>query len=159
MTHPTFELTVDRGRLARWAGLNETEVPAERLHRTMYSHQHYPVLRIDTLGKRELTWMRQGLVPAYAHDEEGAETREEAHVESLTCVSCFRSAFRRRRCLIPADLLTELRHGSDLGSPACSFALNSGNIFSIAGVWETWENDQHHQIQSFAVITTLSRPA
>ena len=154
MTHPSFELALDRRRLYTWAHLKKSDAPDEPLTGKAFSHRKYPVLRLDHEGKRQLVWMRQGLIPAYAHDEEGAEDREEAHAESLTCASCYRSAFRRRRCLIPADHVTDLQHGPQREGGACSLALASGDVFSLAGVWETWENDNGHSIETFAVVTT-----
>jgi putative SOS response-associated peptidase YedK len=102
--------------------------------------------------------MREGLIPSYACDERGAEQRSEAHADSMTCNSCFRSAFRRRRCIIPASVMNERRHlGTEIEQP-CSFSLESGELFGIAGVWETWTNDQDHAIESFAMVTSLVTP-
>ncbi len=119
----------------------------------------HPVLRLSSAThNREFVWMREGLIPSYACDDRGAEQRSEAHAESMTCDSCFRSAFRRRRCLIPADVLHESRHlASGINQP-CSFSLESGEIFGIAGVWETWTNDQGHTVESFAIVTALVTP-
>jgi putative SOS response-associated peptidase YedK len=158
MTHPSFELALNKRRLYSWAHLPESSSPERALSGKAFSHRRYPILRLDHHGKRQLVWMRQGLIPAYAHDEDGAEGREEAHAERLTCCSCFRSAFRRRRCLIPADQLTELHHGPEREGGACSLALASGDIFSLAGVWETWENDNGHSVETFAVVTTPAAP-
>ena len=158
MIHPSFELTLNPERLFAWAHLKPELRGEENYSGTAFSHRNYPVLRLGRSGQRELVWMRQGLIPAYAHDEEGAEDREEAHAESLTCTSCYRSAFRRRRCIIPADQVTDLRHGPEQFSAVCSLSLRSGAIFGLAGVWETWENDNNHSIQTFAVVTTLAAP-
>ncbi len=154
MTHPSFELALDKQRLFNWAQLPAISIADQRLQGTAFSHRHYPILRLNRLGAREVVWMRQGLIPAYAHDEDGAETREQAHAESLTCSSCFRSAFRRRRCLIPADHVTDLQHGLEHKEGACSLALASGNVFGLAGVWEIWENENGHTVETFAVVTT-----
>lgn len=154
MTHPSFELSLNEEQLYSWAHLPRSSTPDRTFSGTVLSHRRYPILRLDHHGKRELVWMRQGLIPAYAHDEEGAEQREEAHAESLTCVSCYRNAFRHRRCLIPADHVTDLQHGRERDGGACALALASGSIFGLAGVWETWENGNGHRVDTFAVITT-----
>ena len=151
----TFDLSVTNQRLVRWAAVSGSslyEVGSPSVH---YSHRRYPVLRRDArTGERELIMMREGLIPSYAHDEFGAEDRADAHVESLNCASCFRSAFRRRRCIIPADLIHVSSQGRLEGSQACSLALESREIFGLAGIWETWCNDQGHAIQTFAVVST-----
>ncbi len=82
----------------------------------------------------------------------------EAHAEAMTCDSCFRSAFRRRRCIVPAQILHEVRHLSPGVVHPCSFAPESGEIFGIAAVWENWVNDQGHAVESFAIVTALVTP-
>ncbi len=154
MIHPSFELNLDAERLFSWAHIPPVLPAVHPSSGTVYSHRKYPVLRLSRQGQREIVWMRQGLIPAYAHDEEGAQEREEAHAEALTCTSCYRSAFRRRRCIIPADQVTELQHGPDRQAGLCSLALGSGDVFGLAGVWETWENDNRHSVETFAVVTS-----
>lgn len=156
---PRFQLDADQEHLAAWAHLPLPSLPEPHFTGRLYSHRHYPVLRRSPISHGpEIRWMREGLIPSYAHDEEGAEQRAEAHAESLTCTSCYRSAFRRRRCLIPATVTNECRHDPTGLEQPCSFALNSGETFSLAAVWETWLNDEGHEIQTFAVITSRVSP-
>ena len=154
MLHPSFELALDEDRLFHWADLTPKLASNSISTGKAFNHRCYPILRVDCRGVREIVWMRQGLIPAYAQDEDGAEEREEAHAESLTCSSCYRSAFRRRRCIIPADRVTEVQHGPERNRVGCSMALSSGEVFGLAGVWETWENDNGHSLETFAVVTT-----
>ncbi len=151
-----FQLDINEEQLAAWAHTPLRFLPEAPFSGRLYSHRQYPVLRISPLSHEpEICWMREGLIPSYAHDEEGAERRVEAHAESLTCISCYRSAFRRRRCLIPASLINECRHDPTGVEQPCSFSLNSGETFSLAAVWETWLNDEGHEVQTFAVITSM----
>jgi putative SOS response-associated peptidase YedK len=162
---PRFEMHEDWAHLSAWAGVDSTRATIASIESTASLKGHggrskfHPVLRNSpATGRREIVWMREGLIPSYACDDRGAEQRSEAHAEAMTCDSCFRSAFLRRRCLIPATVLNEQRHlGTDIEQP-CSFALESGKLFAIAGVWETWTNDQGHAIESFAMVTTLVTP-
>ena len=162
---PRFEMQENWADLAAWAGIDSSAATiasiasAASLKGHSAGSKFHPVIRLSpATGDREIVWMREGLIPSYACDERGAEKRSEAHAEALTCDSCFRSAFLRRRCIIPASVLNERRHlGTDIEQP-CSFALESGKLFAIAGVWETWTNDQGHAIESFAVVTTLVTP-
>ncbi|MEG9437355.1 SOS response-associated peptidase family protein [Edaphobacter sp. HDX4] len=148
-----FELSASIEHLACWASLPPSSCQTEDKV-TRYSHQHYPVLRRKSpVGCHEFAWMRLGFIPSYAHDESGSLDREEAHAESLNCASCFRSAFRRRRCLIPADVV-HICPETEGSEACCSLELDTGEIFGIAGIWETWCNDQGHAIETFAVIST-----
>jgi putative SOS response-associated peptidase YedK len=160
-----FELKEDFRHLAAWAGIDATKAtvpsikPLASLENGVHRRRSHPVVRISPVTKkREIVWMREGLIPSYAGDERGADERAEAHAEAMNCDSCFRSAFRRRRCFIPANVLHENRHLSSEIEQPCSFALESGGLFAMAGVWETWTNDQGHAVESFAMITALVTP-
>jgi putative SOS response-associated peptidase YedK len=154
-----FGLNASIERVLLWADASCVPASAEHAEPHDESRTLFPVLRIGrSSGQREVAWMREGLIPSYACDERGAEQRTEAHAEAMTCESCFRSAFRRRRCIVPANILYEERHLSQGIEQPCSFALVSGGIFGIAGVWETWTNDQGCDVESFAIITVLVTP-
>jgi putative SOS response-associated peptidase YedK len=153
-----FELETNATALATWADVHDSRQYQPYLDNLPLHGRLVPVLRMGVLsGEREIAWMREGLIPSYACDERGAEQRVEAHAESMTCDACFRSAFRRRRCIVPATVLHEQRPLRGIERP-CSFALESGDIFGIAAVWETWTNDQGHEVESFAMITARVTP-
>ncbi|HYZ56884.1 MAG TPA: SOS response-associated peptidase, partial [Streptosporangiaceae bacterium] len=52
---------------------------------------------------RELRLVRWGLVPSWAKDPSGGGRLINARAETVAVKPSFRSAFARRRCLIPAD--------------------------------------------------------
>ena len=141
--------------LAAWAHVEASSLGHGGSPRVLASRRQYPVLRLNAANQRQMSWMREGLIPSYACDEQGADERDEAHAEALTCDACFRSAFRRRRCIVPATTMYEERHLGEGIDQRCSFALKSGAIFGIAAVWENWVNDQGHTIESFAIVTSL----
>jgi putative SOS response-associated peptidase YedK len=154
-----FQLRYGWEELVQWAKIDPASLPVMPSKDQLKSGRFHPVIRMSKVtGKRELVWMREGLIPSYACDERGAELRVEAHAEAMTCDACFRSAFRRRRCLVPANSLLERRHLSAGIEQPCSFQLETGELFGIAAVWETWTNDQGHSVNSFAIVTTLVIP-
>ena len=153
--HSRFELYTDSKGLAAWA---HTQVPLPNQESASPGRRLRPVLRASVEGVRNISWMREGLIPSYACDDHDAARRVEAHAEAMTCDSCFRGAFRRRRCIVPAQVLHEVRHLSAGIVQPCSFALETEEIFGIAAVWETWINDEGHAIESFAIVTTLVAP-
>ncbi len=155
-----FQLGTDIERLATWGGVSGESLLRMRQSRRLYDHLRFPVLRISPLtGKRQISWMQEGLIPSYAHDEHGAQERSEARAEAYTTSSAFRCAFRRRRCIIPADVFNECLHQRSSFQVPCSFALDSGGIFGIAGVWESWINDAGHEVLSFAIVTGHVAPS
>src|SRR5215469_13196778 len=52
---------------------------------------------------RELRLVRWGLVPSWAKDVKGGARMINARAETVAVKPSFRSAFARRRCIIPAD--------------------------------------------------------
>jgi putative SOS response-associated peptidase YedK len=78
-----------------------------------------------------------------------------ARGETLVEKPSFRSAFRRRRCLIPADGFYEWKQnpGSKSKTPMY-IKLKSGEPFALAGLWENWNAPDGSNILSCTIITT-----
>ncbi len=56
-----------------------------------------------TDGKRSLIMAHWGLVPSWAQDRSGAARLINARGETVAPKPSFRSAFKNRRCLVPAN--------------------------------------------------------
>jgi len=78
-----------------------------------------------------------------------------ARAETLTEKPSFRTAFRRRRCLIPADGFFEwkVEPGRKTKTPMY-IRLKSGKPFALAGLWERWDSPDGSTIFSCTIITT-----
>src|ERR1700756_3571984 len=61
-----------------------------------------PVVRIKD-GRRELSLFKWGLVPSSSKDTKDAAKLINARAETVAEKPAFRSAFRHRRCLVPAN--------------------------------------------------------
>src|SRR5690606_20819103 len=84
----------------------KSALPADYIHRPRYNAaplQFMPVLRLDQQGARELALLRWGLLPGWARDESMAPKMINARSESLAEKPAFRDAYKRRRCLVPAN--------------------------------------------------------
>src|SRR4051794_16422783 len=64
--------------------------------------QQIPVVRLHE-GHRELTTMRWGLVPGWAKDLKVSFSNINARADTVATKPAFRAAYKRRRCLVPAD--------------------------------------------------------
>lgn len=110
-------------------------------------------------GKRRLGKLRWGLVPHWAKDASGGGRLINARSETAHEKPSFRTAFRRRRCLIPADGFYEWRkrgHG-----PKQPFFIHRPDRepFAMAGLWEIWR-DGENACRSFTILTrTAEGPA
>jgi putative SOS response-associated peptidase YedK len=89
-------------------------------------------------GQRLLGPMSWGLVPSWATDRTGAARMINARAETLATKPAFRSAFSRRRCLIPADGFYEWERRS--GGPKRPWFIHraDGAPMVFAGIWEAW---------------------
>ena len=106
---------------------------------------------------RELTFFRWGLIPSWAKDLSIGNRMFNARSETIAEKPSFRQAYRRRRCLIPANGFYEWRTENGFKQPYCCHIDHS--LFSMAGIWEQWQDGEGNHIQSCAVITTEARDA
>lgn len=104
-------------------------------------------------GERRAEMMRWGLVPPWADSPKAGARMINARAETLAERPSFRAAFRRRRCLIPADGFYEWRREGKSRVPI-RFALASGEPFAFAGLWERWEREGEPPLLSCAIVTT-----
>ena len=88
-------------------------------------------------GGRNLSMLRWGLIPAWAKDPAIGYRLINAPSETVEEKPSFRSAYRRRRCLIPADGFYEWQRLGKIRQPWL-FGLRDGAPFAFAGLWERW---------------------
>jgi putative SOS response-associated peptidase YedK len=116
--------------------------------------QHLPIVRLNRSGQRELALLRWGLVPSWAVDPGTGSSNINAQAETVHRMPAFRTSFRRRRCLVPADGFYKWRVSSD-GKQPYRFALKDGAPFAMAGLWERWDRGGE-TIESFAIIVGIA---
>ncbi len=87
---------------------------------------------------RHFVWLRWGLIPSWAKEPGIGNRMINARAETLAEKPAFRAAFRRRRCLIPADGFYEWRTERGRKQPY-RIALTRAAPFAFAGLWERWE--------------------
>lgn len=102
---------------------------------------------------RELTLMRWGLVPSWAKDLDIGVRLINARSETAAEKPAFRAAFKRRRCLVPADGFYEWRKLDGRKQPY-HIRMADGAPFAIAGLWERWEPADGSVLESCTLLTT-----
>ena len=109
--------------------------------------------------ERELVALRWGLIPSWAKDPAIGNRMVNARAESGAEKPSFRSAFKRRRCLIPADGFYEWQGAK--GGPKQPFhiRLEGGALFAFAGLWEHWLDGAGNEIETCAIVTTEATEA
>ena len=81
------------------------------------------------------------LVPSWARDRAIGNRLINARSETVAGKPAFRMAFRRRRCLVPANGWFEWRH-TPAGKEPIRIHLAGGRPFSFAGLWEASAMDR-----------------
>src|SRR5262249_47085174 len=111
-----------------------------------------PVCRLDRSGQREMAILRWGLIPYWAKDENIGFKTINARAETVATASAFREAFKRRRCLVPANGFYEWKKLPGGRKQPYLIQMRDGSPFSFAGLWERWKKGET-RIETFTIIT------
>jgi putative SOS response-associated peptidase YedK len=115
--------------------------------------QLLPVISNEEPGIMSL--FRWGLIPFWAKDKSIGNKLINARAETIAEKPSFRTSFKRRRCLIPADAFYEWRKDENTKKkiPYRIF-LKDQPLFSMAGIWDEWKSPEGESVNSFSIITT-----
>jgi len=120
--------------------------------------QALPVVRRDGADdERSLAMLHWGLIPSWARDEKIASRLINARAETLADKPSFRSAFAKRRCLVPADGFYEWRNEKGRKQPY-RIRRPDGSVFAFAGLWESWSG-KPDPVETFTIVTTEAAPS
>lgn len=114
--------------------------------------QDVPIIRETPDGHYELVMVRWGLIPRWSKEPKTEYSTINARAETVAAKPAFRDAFRRRRCLIPADGFYEWKKEGTAKQPF-HIRMKSGADFAFAGLWECWEGEGR-AIESCSIIVT-----
>ena len=110
------------------------------------------VLVIKQEDSRVAALMRWGLVPSWSSSPREGPPLINARAETVEEKPAFRAAFRKRRCLVPADGFFEWKAEGRDKRPHY-FTRSDGSLFAFAALWERWQGEAG-VIESVAVLTT-----
>lgn len=110
-----------------------------------------------TDAPRVLDGFKWGLVPSWAKDAAIGNRMINARSETLLEKPSFRTALKRRRCLIPADGFYEWkRDGNAKGATKQPMRIHESKdeLFAFAGLWEEWKQPDGDILRTATIITT-----
>ncbi len=125
------------------------------------------IVQESAQSPRTLRALRWGLVPSWTNDRKLAANMINARAETVHEKPSFRSAFSRRRCLIPADGYYEWIM-LESGKQPMLFERPDQEVFCFAGLWERNVKlaadkdgiaDAAHPLLTCTVITTAANQA
>jgi len=125
--------------------------------------QVVPVVAADERGRR-MGLLRWGLIPSWAKDPGIGSRMINARSETVAEKPSFRSAFRKRRCLIPADGFFEWKkdggeEGRGVSKTPFWIHLSTREPFAFAGLWERWSPPDGEDLFTFTILTTEATPS
>jgi putative SOS response-associated peptidase YedK len=139
-------------------------VPALEPRYNVAPTQSVPTVLQPSVSKnRQFKMMHWGLIPKWAKDSKIGSKLINARAETVAEKPAFKSAFRKRRCLVLADGFYEWQQQDNKKQKQpYYFFLKDGQPFAFAGLWEQWEDASGEVIDSCTLLTTdaneLMRP-
>lgn len=123
------------------------------------------VRKLPGEGARHLVLLRWGLIPSWAKDPNVGSKMINARADGIAEKPSFRTAFKRRRCLVLADGYYEWQVIDDEGAKSSRpkkqpfyITMADERPFAFAGLWEYWEGSAESKVpgplETCTIITT-----
>lgn len=130
------------------------QVPALKPRYNIAPTQSVPAI-LQPSTNRQFKMLHWGLIPSWAKDKKISSKLINARAETVAEKPSFRSAFKKRRCLILVDGFYEWQKQEDKQKQPFYFRMSDENLFAFAGLWEHWENQETgEEIESCTILTT-----
>ena len=151
-------------QIAAYFGAEAPEALLEPSYNVAPTNDVYAVLADG--GVRHVDAFHWGLIPLWAKDAKIGSKMINARADTLAEKNAFKSAFRKRRCLIRADGFYEWKKPGAGATAAKSKAKTpkqpyfisnpDGEPYAFAGLWEVWRGPEKDQepLRSCTIITT-----
>lgn len=95
-----------------------------------------------------------GITPEFGKNKPVALKLINAKSETVHQKISFKSSFKQRRCLIPADGFYEWKRLGKKTKIPYRFTLKEGDLFAFAGIWEEYESLNGEIQHTFLILTT-----
>ena len=151
-----YSLTSPPEAMVRLFGLETT--PNWPARYNIAPTQMAPVVVAGAAGGRAARLMRWGLIPGWAKDPTMGARMINARAETVAEKPSFRAAFRKRRCLVPADGFYEWTGAKGAKQPY-RIEQEGREPFAFAGLHELWSPGGEEPVKSYTIITTDAGPA
>jgi putative SOS response-associated peptidase YedK len=112
------------------------------------------IVVVENTAPPRLAMHRWGLVPSWAKDISIGSRMINARAETLDQKPAFRTALRRRRCVIPSDGFFEWRKDPGGRKTPILLRLKGSSPYGYAGLWDDWHAPDGSQLRTCTIITT-----
>ncbi len=100
-----------------------------------------------------LSFLRWGLIPSWAKDMSIGNKLINARAETAAEKPSFRSALKRRRCLVPASGFYEWQKQTS-GKTPLYIQVKDAPVIAFAGLWEIWHSPDGSELRTYTILTT-----
>lgn len=146
-----FTLTVDPAELQE--GFNNYIFPTQFAPRYNIAPTQ-PVLAIPNDAKNKADFFLWGLIPSWSKDPAIANKLINARGETLAEKPSFRSGYKYKRCLIPADGFYEWHVTPGTKTKVPQFIhMKDRKPFAFAGLWDEWQSPDGGALRTCTIIT------
>ena len=108
----------------------------------------------DKVAMKRLLW---GFIPNWSKEPKVKVPTINARLETVEEKPFYREAFRKKRCLVPADGYYEWLTDGKRKIPYF-LHLPGDAPFAFAGLWDTWDGQGADPFSSYAILTTSAAP-
>jgi len=99
---------------------------------------------------REMVMARWGLIPHWSREAKTKYSTINARIETVAEKPTYRTSFKHRRSLIPADGFYEWKVVDGRKVPH-HIRMRDGGLFALAGLWDSWEGESE-RLESCSII-------
>jgi len=144
-----FTLHTPESRIREAFNLDQTAALGLKPRYNIAPSQQVPIVR-DTDTGREMVTAQWGLVPHWSKEPKTKYSTINARIETVAEKPVYRSPFKHRRCLIPADGFYEWKVVEGKKTPH-HIRMHDGDVFALAGLWDRWEGEAE-SLESCSII-------
>lgn len=144
-----YTLTATREQVQQRFGV---EVP--EFYQPQYNAAPTHLLPVILQGSAGVSFFYWGIPPDWAKNKHVSEKLINIRAESLQERPAMRKLLKRARCLVPADGFYAWKKVGKKTQIPHRFIAQDKSIFSFAGIWEEFEDNEGERHHTFMLITT-----
>lgn len=113
---------------------------------------------ITSQSSKGFSFFYWGITPDFGKNKPVAQKLINAKSETVDQKISFKSSFKSRRCIIPADGFYEWKRLGKKTKIPYRFAMADQSLFSFAGIWEEFESVSGEIQHTFVILTSAPNP-
>lgn len=143
-----YTLTANREQLQQRFG-----VEVHESYKPNFNAAPTHLLPVILLGSQGVSFFYWGIPPEWAKNKNVSEKLINIRAESFTERPAMRKVLKRYRCIIPADGFYGWKKVGKKTMIPHRFTTTDQSLFSIAGIWEEFEDNEGQTNHTFMLIT------